>query len=213
MISQKLVSLTFDDGPNTAITPQVLDILEENGIVASFFLIAASITEESEKVARRAFEMGCEINNHSVTHPFMGKMTQEEIRREIDPCTEAVKRITGRAPRFFRPPFIDVSRTLFDTVDMTFICGVGCEDWVPTVSAEERARRILENPQDGDLFLLHDMPGNVNTVEALKVVIPELKARGFGFATCGQLFDAKGVTPVRGRLYSNVLQTEDCNGL
>ncbi|MBR6184651.1 MAG: polysaccharide deacetylase family protein [Clostridia bacterium] len=212
-MSQKLVSLTFDDGPNTAITPQVLDILEENGIVASFFLIAASITEESEKVARRAFEMGCEINNHSVTHPFMGKMTQEEIRREIDPCTEAVKRITGRAPRFFRPPFIDVSRTLFDTVDMTFICGVGCEDWVPTVSAEERARRILENPQDGDLFLLHDMPGNVNTVEALKVVIPELKARGFGFATCGQLFDAKGVTPVRGRLYSNVLQTEDCNGL
>lgn len=210
---QKLISLTFDDGPNTTITPQVLDLLEEHGIVASFFLIAEAITEESAKVARRAFDMGCEINNHSVTHPFMGKMTREEIQREIDPCTEAIKRITGTPPRFFRPPYIDVSRTLFDAVDLTFICGIGCEDWVPEVSAEERARRILENPQDGDLYLLHDMPGNVNTVEALKTVIPELKARGFGFATCGQLFDLRGVAPVRGRLYSNVLQTEDRNGL
>ena len=206
---QQLVSLTFDDGPNTSITPQVLDLLEEHGIVASFFLIAASITEESAKVALRAFEMGCEINNHTVRHEFMGKMTPEQIRREVDPCTEAILRITGTPPRFFRPPYIDVSKTLFDTVELPFICGIGCEDWVPDVSAEERARRILSNPRDGDLYLLHDMPGNVNTVEALRTVIPELKARGFGFATCGQLFDARGVVPKRGRLYSNVLQTED----
>ena len=206
---KKLVSLTFDDGPNTTITPKVLDLLEEHGIVASFFLIAASITDESAKVARRAFEMGCEINNHTVHHEMMAQMTPEEIRREIDPCTEAVLRITGTPPRFFRPPYINVSKTLFDNVALPFICGIGCEDWGPSVSAEERARRILSDPRDGDLYLLHDMPGNENTVEALKTVIPELKARGFDFATCGQLFDARGVTPVRGRLYYNVLQTED----
>ena len=62
------IALSFDDGPNTVTTPQVLDILEENGIVASFFLIADSITPESAKIAKRAAAMGCDIENHSRTH-------------------------------------------------------------------------------------------------------------------------------------------------
>lgn len=203
------IAMTFDDGPNTVITPQVLDILAENDVVASFFLIGRNITEESARVARRAWEMGCEINNHSVTHSFMSKMPREEIRREIDECSEQIVAITGETPRFFRPPFIDVSDDLFDAVDLTFICGVGCEDWVPTVTAQERIDRILSSAKDGDILLLHDMTGNVNTVEAIKTVIPVLKQRGFRFVTCGQLFREMGVTPVKGRMYSNALQTTD----
>lgn len=201
------IALTFDDGPNTTVTPQVLDILAKNGVRASFFLIAQNINEESAKMARRAFDMGCDIENHSVTHRAMDRMTPEEIRQEIDGCTEKIVEITGKTPRFFRPPFIAMSQTLYDTVDLTMICGVGCEDWVPTVSAQERIDRILRQTRDGDLLLLHDMGGNENTVAALRVVIPELKNRGFSFVTCGELFDIKGITPVRGRLYSNVFQT------
>ena len=203
------VALTFDDGPNTVITPQVLDILAEHQIVASFFLIGERIDEQSAQVARRAFDMGCEINNHSVTHSFMSQMSAADIRREIDMCSEQIIRITGQAPLFFRPPYIDVSDTLFDTVDLTFICGVGCEDWVPEVTAQQRIERILSSVRDGDILLLHDMVGNVNTVEAIRTVIPALKERGFRFVTCGQLFQEAGVTPVRGRLYSNVYQTAD----
>ena len=202
---EKLIALTFDDGPNTETTPQVLDILAEYGITASFFLIGASITPESAKVSRRAWEMGCTIENHSVHHEFMGKMTPEEIRREIDGCTEKIVEITGEKPRFFRPPFIDVSPVLFDAVDLPFICGVGCEDWVPQVPAEERAKRLLSAVKDGDLVLLHDLPGNVETVKALRTVIPALLERGFRFTTCRNLFKEKGVTPLRGRMYSNVL--------
>ena len=204
-----LIALTFDDGPNTEITPQVLDILEENEITASFFLIAQNITEESANVARRAYEMGCEINNHSITHRAMQDMSAEEIKKEIDGCTEKILKITGEAPRFFRPPYISVSQTLFDTVDLTLICGTGHRDWEMEVTAQERIDSILKNPRDGDIVLLHDMRGNVNTVEALKTVIPELKRRGFQFVTCGQLFARCGVTPVRGRLYTNVYQTRD----
>lgn len=203
----KHIALTFDDGPNTVTTPQVLDILAENGVLASFFLIANNITPESARVAKRAFDMGCEIENHTVSHTAMDGMTAEEIRGEIDGCTEKILAITGRPPRFFRPPFIAMSQTVYDTVELTMICGVGCEDWVPQVSAEERSRRILEQTRDGDLLLLHDMKGNGNTVAALREVIPELKKRGFAFVTCGELFRVKGVTPVRGRLYSNVFQT------
>ena len=209
----KLISLTFDDGPNTVTTPQVLDILEEHGIVASFFLIADSITPESAEVVRRAVSMGCEIENHSTTHSFMSKMTPEQIQREITNCTQKILDITGRSPRFFRPPYIDVNQTMFDEIDLTFICGSGCKDWIPDTSADERIRLLLENARDGELILLHDMPGNVNTVEALKTVIPELKKRDFCFVTCGQLFDKFRIVPNHNWMYSNVFQTEPRNGL
>ena len=203
-----IIALTFDDGPNTVITPQVLDILEENGAVGTFFLIAQNITPESAEVVRRAAAMGCDIENHSLTHGFMDRMTAEEIRAEVQACTDRITEITGRAPRFFRPPFIAVNRTMYDNIGLTFICGAGCEDWVPDVSARERAERVLANAEDGQIVLLHDMQRNVNTVEALKVIVPELKKRGFRFVTCAQLFEEKGVTPRRGWLYSNALQTE-----
>ena len=208
-----VIALTFDDGPNTVITPQVLDILEENGAVGTFFLIAQNITPESAEVVRRAKAMGCDIENHSLTHGFMDRMTTEEIRAEVQACTDRITEITGRAPQFFRPPFIAVNRAMYDNIDLTFICGAGCEDWVPDVSAQERTERVLANAEDGQIVLLHDMQWNVNTVEALKVIIPELKKRGFRFVTCAQLFEEKGVTPRRGWLYSNALQTESDNRL
>ena len=204
-----IIALTFDDGPNTVITPQVLDILKENGAVGTFFLIAQNITPESAEVVRRAVAQGCDIENHSLTHGFMDKMTAEEIRAEVKACTEQIVAITGREPQFFRPPFIAVNQTMYDNISYTFICGAGCEDWVPAVSAEERAERVLANAEDGQIVLLHDMQWNVNTVEALKTIVPELKKRGYRFVTCAQLFAEAGIKPVHGRLYSNVYQTVD----
>ena len=208
-----VIALTFDDGPNTVITPQVLDILEKEGIVGTFFLIAQNITPESAEMVRRAVSLGCEIENHSVTHPFMDKLSVEEIREEVQTCTDRIVEITGRVPQFFRPPCIAVSQAMYDNIDLTFICGMGCEDWVPTVTAQERIDRVLANAADGQIVLLHDMEWNVNTVEALKTIVPELKKRGYEFATVSQIFKMKNVTPKRGWLYSNVLQTESDNRL
>ena len=204
-----LIALTFDDGPNTMITPQVLDTLQENGAVGTFFLIAQNITPESAEVVRRAVAMGCDIENHSLTHGFMDEMSPETIQAEVQACTDSIVEITGRAPEFFRPPFIRVSQDMYDNIPLTFICGVGCEDWVPEVPVQDRIDRVLANAEDGQIVLLHDMQGNQNTADALKVIIPELKKRGFGFVTVAELFRRKGITPVHGRLYSNVFQTED----
>ena len=212
-MSQPIIALTFDDGPNTVITPEVLDTLEENGAVGTFFLIAQNITPESAEVVRRAKAMGCDIENHSLTHGFMNQMTEEEIRAEVQACTDKIVEITGEAPRFFRPPFIAVNQLMYDTIDLTFICGVGCEDWVPTVTAQERIDRVLAAAEDGQIVLLHDMQWNRNTADALKVIVPELKKRGFRFVTCAQLFAEKGVVPQRGWLYSNALQTDSDNRL
>ncbi|MGN0700530.1 MAG: polysaccharide deacetylase family protein [Oscillospiraceae bacterium] len=206
MNEKKLAALTFDDGPNTVTTPQVLEKLEKYGVVASFFVVGDNITPESERVMKKAAEMGCEINNHSRTHSVMPEQSPQQMRAETDFTSGIIERVTGKAPRFFRPPYIAVSEAMFESIPLTFIAGIGAQDWLDEVSAEERAQRILDAVKDGDIILLHDMEGNTATVNALDTIIPELISRGFELVTVGGLFAAKGVTPKRGVVYSNVLQ-------
>lgn len=136
----KLIALTFDDGPNTTTTNEILDILEEYDAAASFFLIGDNINDESAAVVKRAYDMGCEIDNHSKTHSNMSKMTEEEMTAEIEYVDNYVFEITGEYTKFFRPPYIDTSQTMYDVIDKPFICGVGCNDFMDSVTAQERCR-------------------------------------------------------------------------
>lgn len=205
MSERKVIALTFDDGPNTVTTPQVLEKLGKYGAVASFFLVGDNITSESAKVAKMAYEMGCELNNHSRTHSAMPQLTPEEMRDEIAFTSERITQITGEAPRFFRPPYIAISEPMYENIDLPFIAGIGAEDWLDEVSADERSARILAQARDGDIILLHDMEGNFRTVQALDKIIPGLIAAGFELVTVTELFKAKRVTPRRGVTYTNAL--------
>ena len=206
-MEEKLIALTFDDGPNTTVTLQTLDRLKKYNIVGTFFLIGERITDESEKSVERALSQGCEIENHTWTHPFMTKLTAEEIREEVESTTERIVKITGRKPEFFRPPFIEVNQLMYDTIDMTFICGAGCDDWIPDTTAQRRYELAMEHAKHGEMILLHDMIYNEKTVEALDMMIPEMLEKGFEFVTVSQLFRRCGVTPKKNILYSNVFDT------
>ena len=186
----KVIALTFDDGPNTDTTPLVLDKLEEHGIVASFFVIGNNITDESAEVMKRAYNMGCDIENHSQSHPDMTKMTAKEIKAEIDFTSDKVEEAVGERPQFFRPPYIAVNQTMFDVIDMPFICGYGAEDYNNAIGVEERVEKVLAQARDGGIILLHDMNGNVQTVAALDKIIPALKEQGYEFVTITELFHA-----------------------
>lgn len=200
----KLIALTFDDGPNTTTTNDVLDVLEEYDAKASFFLIGVNITDESAKSVKRAYDMGMEIDNHSRTHSNMGGMAPEQIQEEISYVDEQVYAITGEYPKFFRPPFIDTSDVMYDNIDLPFICGIDCQDYMENVTAQERADYILNGAKDGVIVLLHDAAGNSQTVEALKIAMPELAAQGYEFVTLTELFERQGETPKHGLLYSSV---------
>lgn len=191
--SKPLVALTFDDGPNTSTTVQVLDKLEEYGVTATFFLIGNNITASTEDVVKRTYDMGCEIANHSQTHSNMVELTAEEIQSEIAYVTAKVEEITSEPTRFFRPPYISVNDTMYENIDMPFICGVGCNDWEDDVTAEQRSEKTLQQVKDGTIILLHDFVGNNQTVEALDTIIPALLKEGYQFVTVSQLFEAKGV--------------------
>ena len=203
----KYLALSFDDGPNTVTTPKVLDILEENGVPASFFVCGKNIDKSTAKVMRRALQLGCDIENHSFSHSHISRLSEKQIRDEVGRTDALIEKYTGSAPRFFRPPYIDHNELMHKTLGHTFICGVGADDWKKDVDAATRARLILDNVKDGDIILLHDFEGNDATVEALKTVIPELKSRGFEFVTVPQLFDqVRGTVPAahNGQIYTNV---------
>lgn len=202
----KYIALTFDDGPNTTTTNEVLDMLEKHEVIASFFLIGNNINEESASAVKRAYDMGCEINDHSQTHSNMTELTEEQIKSEIQTTEDKIFEITGEHSKFFRPPYISVNDTMFDSIDMPFIAGIGANDWEDRVTAEMRARMILKQAKDGDIILLHDAQGNSKTVEALDTIIPELKKQGYKFVTVSELFKAKGIEPDMTKVYTNVMQ-------
>ena len=204
--SKPMVALTFDDGPNTSTTTQVLDKLELYGVPASFFLIGNNINAESAKVVKRAYEMGCEIDNHSKTHSYMTQMTAEEIAAEVQFVSDKVEEITGEPTKFFRPPYIATNADMYANIDMPFICGAGCNDWDNKVTVQERIDNTVNQVQDGTIILLHDAQGNFQTVEALDTIIPTLLEQGYQFVTVSELFEAKGVaiTPDDTTLYTVV---------
>lgn len=193
MSDKKIIALTFDDGPSDTTSMKVLSKLKKYGVPGSFFLIGQNITPEREYIVKEELAYGCDIENHSLTHSDMTTLDAETIRAEIEETSRRIVAITGKEPDFFRPPFILFNDTMFENIPYIFIGGLPCNDWEPEVSAEERARKVLDGARGNMLVLLHDSEGNDNTVDALDIIIPELKNRGFEFVTLTELFRKAGI--------------------
>lgn len=203
--NKKLIALTFDDGPNLTITPQVLDILEKYSIPASFFLIGNKVSESTKPVMERMLELGCEINNHSWSHIAMNTLTEDEIKEEIQKTNDIIVEMVGVQPAFFRPPYISWNNTMYENIDLPFICGILANDWVATQTAKMRTEAILNSVKEGDIILLHDFEGNTQTVEALDDIITGLLDQDYAFVTVSQLFELKGIDPnVEYHMWTNV---------
>ncbi len=205
MNNQKLVALTFDDGPSN-VTEQVLDILEANNIVGTFFLIGQQVTPDKKPTLDRELALGCEIANHSFTHSDMSKMDAETIRDEIKKTSDVIRDLLNIETAFFRPPYIALSDTMYDNIDMPFICGADSRDWDPKTTAEDRINNVINAAKDGTIFLMHDLENNSETVKALPIIIQKLSDMGYSFTTVSNLFKEKEVDPnVKHKLWSYLL--------
>jgi peptidoglycan/xylan/chitin deacetylase (PgdA/CDA1 family) len=110
----------------------------------------------------------------------------------------------GVTPAFFRPPFIATSPDMYANIDLPFINGINCTDWDSSVTSEQRVETILKNVKDGDIILLHDFDGNINTVNALDQIIQGLVDDGYALVTISKLFELKGVEPdVENKIWTN----------
>src|SRR5437870_6291623 len=191
------IAMTFDDGPSATLTPKLLDLLAAHHIKATFFVIGENVAEHPEIVARAARE-GHEIGNHSWSHPNFAKMSQENVRSQLQRTDDAIKNATGKRPTLLRPPYGSVTerekRWIHDEFGYDIILwDVDPLDWKRPGPAVVRSR-ILKETRPGSIVLSHDIhPG---TIEAMPSTLDELEAKGFKFVTVSELLDmATPITP------------------
>jgi peptidoglycan/xylan/chitin deacetylase (PgdA/CDA1 family) len=201
----KLVALSFDDGPSPERTPAILDKLEAHQVSATFFLIGQNINAGAQAVLDRAKSLGCTFGNHSAGYAALTAQTPEAINTSIDSTNAAILQFTGTEATFFRPPNLAVDDNLYATVDMPFAGGLVGGDFpaqfggMPTQEAVTNT--ILNGVQDGTIILLHDNQPDLDpqpTPPALDTIIPELKRRGYEIVTLEELFERRGVDPNSG---------------
>ncbi|MDR0963464.1 MAG: polysaccharide deacetylase family protein [Clostridium sp.] len=203
-MEKKIIALTFDDGPVADTTPKLLDLLTKYNVKASFFVVGDQLKEPNVRYVYQEHELGHEIENHSRSHLDMKDMNEEEIRDQIDSTSDKIEEITGRRPKFFRPPYILLSDLMYEKIDLTFICGYAPGDYIPDITVQALTDGMLSNAKDGLIVLIHDFPGNVKMLESLETVIPKLLDEGYEFVTVEELFTKKGVVPQKGVMYSEV---------
>ena len=207
---RRILALTFDDGPNLNTTLPVLELLAEFRAAASFFVVGEHITAETAPVLQQMRRQGCEICSHAFSHPALPQLSPTEMLSEHSRTAARIQKAAGVQPRFFRPPYLAVSDAVFETIPLPMIGGYGVRDFDDAVSADARTAGVLRLAADGRIILLHDAEGNVQTVEALRTILPALRGEGFVFVTVSQLFAEKGITPLPHAkiLYSYAEQTE-----
>lgn len=187
----KKVAITFDDGPSTVYTEILLDGLKERGVKATFFLTGREI-QYSEDVVKRMSEEGHIIGNHTYSHVDLKRTDYNTAKQEIEKTNECIKKVTGKAPRYIRPPYGDWDDRLLIETDMSIVLwSVDPEDWKDQ-NASIVAKRVIENTKPGDIILLHDI--FKTSVEAALIIVDELQEKGYEFVTIDKLDSAKVIS-------------------
>lgn len=191
-VSGKFIAITFDDGPHPQNTPRLLDMLRARNIKATFYVIGRSV-DLYPQIVRRTVAEGHEIGNHSHTHRLMTKLSDAEVRSEMNRCQDAVARASGVQPRTMRPPYGGLLQRQRELVHSEFgyptiLWSVDPLDWKrpgPSVVTS----RILAGTTAGGIVLAHDL--HSQTVDAMPATFDGLLRRGFKFVTVSQLLAMK----------------------
>lgn len=187
----KQVAITFDDGPDNRYTPQILDILKENNVKATFFLVGRQIHKDPD-VVRRIYQEGHEIGNHTVNHPNLNKMSLDEIKGEIEDNNAKIKELTGHTPVLFRSPYGNATEQVKNVLKENHLLlinwSVDTRDWKAATPATILAN-VKAGVRPGSIILQHSFGGKKvrNTVEALPEEIKWLKEQGYSLVTVSEL--------------------------
>ena len=196
---EKLVALTFDDGPSGRYTTRLLDGLRERNVKATFLLCGYRM-EQYPKLTKLIFEEGHEIGLHGYSHKSLEKSCKncadEEIRKALELVPE------GCPVTFFRAPGGICSAGVKAASEQRGLCllnwSVDPRDWA-IHDAQAVASMVIENVKDGDIILLHDMSDS--SVDASLSIVDKLQAEGYRFVTATELAQLKGVKLIPGTLY------------
>ncbi len=183
---RKIVALTFDDGPDPVRTPALLDALAEAHAPATFFLLGDAVEMHPAVVTRMAAE-GHELGNHTYCHRYLPLARSRSVEREIAKTDAAIQRATGQVPRVARPPWGGRSpwtvRAFARVAKRLVLWDLNSFDWKGKPAADVVAR-VLERIRPGSIILMHEArDGGEETIEAVRILIPQLRARGYQLVT------------------------------
>lgn len=191
---ERVVALTFDDGPNEPYTSQIADYLDDRQIRATFFQVGRAVRAYPEVTARLA-RAGHVIGHHSDTHQFARCLHRDTVRREIEGGLAAFAEV-GLTPALYRPPWLLRIPSLFPLLreyGLQAVSGCFCHPLEVLQPPGHRiARTALAQARAGTILIFHDgfdgHPGKrAQTVHAVREVVDSLQSRGYGFATVDEL--------------------------
>jgi len=193
---EKLVALTFDDGPTPEFTGEILQILKEEDVKATFFLIGGALEKHADE-GKKIVSEGHEIGNHSYSHVRMILVTPSFVKEEIEKTDELIRSTGYQKTPHFRPPYgkklFALPFYLSQNNRKSITWDVEPETF-PEVAktAEAITKYVLENTQNGSIILLHVMyDPQKKSLTAVKPIIEGLKQKGFRFVTVSELIESQ----------------------
>lgn len=196
--TDKLVCLTFDDGPYAPVTNKILDTLEKYNGKATFFVVGDRADTYSDEIIR-ASKMGCEIGTHTYSHVNLNNLSADEMQREIRKSCDVISKYSKKKVKVLRPPEGAANDTVKANVGMPMVLwSVDSRDW-DYRNAEKDYQTVMDNVFDGSIVLMHDLyPA---TADAVARIVPELAKQGYKFVTFSELMKIRGVDVEPGEKY------------
>ena len=195
-----MVAITYDDGPAGSSETRILDCLEKNGAVATFFYCGSRVSSNPGQI-KRAYNIGCEIGNHTWSHPKLTSLTDAQVKEELVKTNEAVKAACGAYPTVFRPSYGATNDTVNSIAGMPVIMwSIDTLDW-KSKDPQKIFDSVVKNKKlDGSIILLHSI--HDATAEATEKIVPWLTQNGYQTVTVSELIKyKKGEAPQNGKIY------------
>ena len=181
---KKRIALTFDDGPHPIYTPQMLELLKEEQVPATFFLLGENVELYGDVVKEIAKE-GHMIGNHTYHHVQVTSLSLEEACKEIQETSDLIEELTGTGTEYVRPPFGTWNEELEERLNLIPVMwSIDTKDWT-TQNVDWIVRETVKHAEDHDIILMHD--SYQSTVDAVKRIIEQLEAEGFEFVTVDEI--------------------------
>jgi len=194
---KKMVALTFDDGPSKY-TKKIVDCLYKYDSAATFFVVGNRINSY-KSVVKHTADRGCEVANHSYSHPILTGLSSKSIKSQISKTNKKIKSVTGQTPKLVRVPGGGFNSKVKKAVDMPIIqWSDDTLDW-KTRSKSKTVNYVMKHVQDGDIILMHDL--HEPTMKAALELIPKLKKKGYQIVTVSELAKYKGYKLKDGKVY------------
>jgi len=197
---QKVIALTFDDGPNPSTTPTVLAELEKRKITATFFLIGIHARDYPD-IVKRMDKDGFEIENHTWEHLFLPHCSNATIDVQLNRTTDLIEKITSKKPHYVHPPMWGFDKR---TMAESKKCGIDTTLWTIDPSDWQDGNTnhvvtyVLSRASAGDIVLLHDI--HPTTVAAVPIILDSLSKKGFKFVTVSELLKIDQKLATEGKL-------------